>query len=124
MVLETEVVRQLVHCDFNPKNILVSKESDPKVLAILDWEFSWVGNGLMDFGNFFRFSYDYPPEAREAFVRGYRNVKSELPENWNEISRIIDVGNMCFFLERQEDYQESFRTARAVIDSTLEYFGY
>jgi len=123
-VVQSELVPQLVHCDFNPKNILISKGPDPKVLGIIDWEFSDSGNGLIDIGNFFRFSYDYPVEARERFIRGYKAVNPNLHPDWETGSRLIDLGNMCGFLERKEDYQKSFRTARAVIRATLECFGY
>lgn len=115
--------RQLVHCDFNPKNIIVSQDKKHSV-GIIDWEFSNSGNGLIDLGNFFRFSYDYPADARARFIAGYRAVNSNLPAEWEDSARLLDLGNMCSFLERREDYQKSFRTARAVIMSTLEHFGY
>lgn len=124
LVIRTEIAPQLAHCDFNPKNILISRDRDPKVLGIIDWEFSDSGNGLIDLGNFFRFFYDYPDEARGRFVAGYRSVNDGLSAEWEEAARLIDLGNMCGFLERREDYQKSFRTARAVITSTLAHFGY
>jgi aminoglycoside phosphotransferase (APT) family kinase protein len=126
LVSATEPRRQLVHCDFNPKNLLVSRESPATVLAVIDWEFSLSGNGLADLGNFFRFEYDYSSDARAAFVDGYASASSctGLPENWFDAAKLLDLGNMCAFLERQEDYQETFRTARSVIQSTLEHFGY
>jgi Ser/Thr protein kinase RdoA (MazF antagonist) len=116
--------RQLVHCDFNPKNILVSRSPGCAVLAIIDWEFCLSGNGLIDIGNFFRFSYDYDAVAAEYFIAGYRSLHPTLPANWRDISLLLDLGNMCGFLERPEDYERSFRTARAVVSSTLEHFGY
>lgn len=124
LVSRAEPLRQLVHTDFNPKNIMVSKGPDTRVSAILDWEFCVSGNGLIDIGNFFRFSYDYTPDAHEHFEKGYRSVNSQLLPEWIDISRLLDLGNMCAFLERKEDYPESFRTARAVIKSTLHHFGY
>ena len=124
LVSQTEPLRQLVHTDFNPKNILVSKGKETTVLAVIDWEFCVSGNGLIDLGNFFRFSYDYAPDAHKHFENGYRSVNSHLPSEWRDASRLLDLGNMCSFLERKEDYQESFRTARAVIKSTLQHFGY
>jgi Ser/Thr protein kinase RdoA (MazF antagonist) len=124
LVSETEPRRQLVHCDFNPKNLLVTAQSSGALLAIIDWEFCLSGNGLADLGNFFRFEYDYPGVAREMFVAGYRSVNPNLPANWFDVAKLLDIGNMCSFLERPEDYQKSFRTARAVIHSTLEHFGY
>jgi Ser/Thr protein kinase RdoA (MazF antagonist) len=124
LVLATEPRRQLVHCDFNPKNLLVSPLSSSALLAIIDWEFCLSGNGLGDLGNFFRFEYDYPSEAREMFAAGYRSVDPDLPANWCDVAKLMDIGNMCSFLERPEDYQKSFRTARTVIQSTLDHFGY
>ena len=124
LVVQSEYIPQLVHCDFNPKNILISKEQKPKVLGIIDWEFSDSGNGMIDLGNFFRFSYDYPNGARERFLSGYKDANPNLPSDWEAAARLMDLGSMCGFLERREDYQKSFRTARAVVQSTLEYFGY
>jgi len=62
--------------------------------------------------------------ARRSRLAGYRSVNPDLPVNWSDAAKLIDLGNMCSFLERPEDYQQSFRTARAVIESTLEHFGY
>jgi aminoglycoside phosphotransferase (APT) family kinase protein len=123
-VLNAEPVRQLVHTDFNPKNIMVSHRGTVGVVGVIDWEFSLSGNGLIDLGTFFRFSYDYPDGAREKFAEGYRRTNPDLPENWVDASKLLDLGNMCSFLERREDYQKSFRTARTVIQSTLEHFGH
>ena len=119
-----EPSRQLVHCDFNPKNILVSRSPGHAVLAIIDWEFCLSGNGLVDVGNFFRFSYDFDMSAAEYFIAGYRSLQTTLPANWRDIALLFDLGSMCGFLERPEDYKESFRTARIVINSTLAHFGY
>jgi len=121
LVMETEPAFQLNHSDFNPKNILVDNKCDP--LALIDWEFAQSGNGLGDLGNFFRFDYDYNPGSEHALIEGYRSVK-DLPENWREVARLLDLGNMASFLERKENYEKSFRTARIVIADTLERFGY
>jgi thiamine kinase-like enzyme len=87
LAVKTEGVPQLVHCDFNPKNILISRDHGSKVLGLIDWEFSDSGNGLIDFGNFFRFSYDYPEGARDRFIRGYKTVKPDLHPDWETGSR-------------------------------------
>lgn len=122
-IIDAENTIQLAHCDFNPKNILVSETGD-KVISIIDWEFTLSGSGLIDLGNFFRFSYDYEKGAQEAFHKGYLAINSDLPQNWRDLSRLIDLGNMCSFLERPEDYHKTFRTARIIINNTLEYFRY
>ncbi len=124
LVADAEPRRQLVHCDFNPKNLLVSAGPAASLLAVIDWEFCLSGNGLGDLGNFFRFEHDYPDVAREEFAAGYRSIEPHLPANWFDVAKLIDIGNMCSFLERPEDYRKSFRTARTVMQSTLTHFGY
>lgn len=121
LVQATEPAFQLTHCDFNPKNILVEEHGVPT--GLIDWEFAQSGNGLIDLGNFFRFSYDYDEWAAREFELGYRNVLP-LPHNWLDVAKLLDLGNMASFLERKEDYQKSFRTARIVIGETLRHFGY
>ncbi len=123
LVLETEPTRQLVHCDFNPKNILVSAQQKT-VTGLLDWEFCLSGNGYLDLGNFFRFATDYPDGAEESFAQGYLSIRGELHPRWRDIGKLLDLANMCSFLERPENYPETFRTARWVIEETLTGFGY
>ena len=124
IVLTTEPASHLVHCDFNPKNILISQNKNSIVSGILDWEFSISGNGYIDIGNFFRFPSDYPELAQERFIEGYKTIKSNLHENWRDVSLLMDLGNMASFMERKEDYQKTFRTAREIIGRTLKHFGY
>lgn len=115
------IKRRLTHSDFNPKNILVSHTGELE--AILDWEFGMSANCIADIGNFFRFSYDYPNYGKEAFIEGYNKV-SHLPEEWEKAGHLLDLIAMCSFLERYEDYPETFRTARTIITNTLNYFNY
>ena len=124
LVLSTEPRRQLVHTDFNPKNIMIAPGAAPKIAGIVDWEFCLSGNGLIDLGNFFRFAYDYPEGAKQKLLEGYREAGGELPSVWEDVARLLDLGNMCSFLERREDYQKSFHTAHVVIQATLDHFGY
>lgn len=123
MVLDTEPATSLCHCDFNPKNLMVTHSQEPNLAAVLDWEFCLSGNGLIDIGNFFRFAYDYTHGAEQSFIKGYSSVK-KLDEYWPEAAKLIDLGSMCSFLESGEDYPETFRTARAVIENTLHHFNY
>ena len=62
---------RLVHCDYNPKNILVRRTSGTwLVTAVLDWEFAMSGHPLVDVGNMRRFRSDYPPAFDEGFTAG------------------------------------------------------
>ena len=122
IVSECKFINQLVHTDFNPKNLMVANSPLSHLLVVIDWEFALSGNGVLDLGNFFRFSYDYETKSEELFEQGYRTICQSLPANWREVSRLLDIANMCSFLERPENYQKSFSTARNVIHSTLDYF--
>ena len=122
LVEDSSICRRLTHLDFNPKNIMVSESGEFQ--AILDWEFGMSSNCIADFGNFFRFPYDYPSWAKDAFAQGYRDQSPDLPEKWEDASRLIDLGAVCGFLERKEDYPKTFATARAIAESTLEHFSY
>jgi Ser/Thr protein kinase RdoA (MazF antagonist) len=124
-VLMTEPASNLVHCDFNPKNILIMQEEGrPVVSGVLDWEFCISGNGYIDIGNFFRFPYDYPELAQQKFIEGYKSIKPSLIKEWKEVSLLMDLGNMASFLSVKEDYQKTFRTAREIVSRTLKYFEY
>jgi aminoglycoside phosphotransferase (APT) family kinase protein len=106
----------LVHCDFNPKNILIL---DGKIAGVLDWEFSIAGDPLIDFGNFFRFIDDYTVKERVVFLNSYVYAGGFLPTNWRKIARLHDLVSMCAFLSEKEEMPASFRTARMVIEETI-----
>jgi aminoglycoside phosphotransferase (APT) family kinase protein len=106
----------LVHCDFNPKNILIR---DGKVAGVLDWEFSIAGDPLIDLGNFFRFIDDYTDKEREMFLNSYVMAGGSLPTNWKKTARLHDLISMCAFLSEKEEMPASFRTARMVIEETI-----
>lgn len=62
---------RLVHCDYNPKNILVRRAHGTWVVtAVLDWEFAMSGCPLIDVGNMRRFRSDYPSAFNDAFASG------------------------------------------------------
>jgi aminoglycoside phosphotransferase (APT) family kinase protein len=110
---------RLIHCDFNPKNIIVS--DDGKV-TILDWEYSMSGHPLVDFGNFFRFIEDYPEGANKIFVDAYRAAGGLLPNDWERSARLSDLVSMCSFLNQEEEYTATFTTAKLVIRRSLKWF--
>lgn len=84
--------RQLVHSDFNPKNLLAKRgPSGWVVTAVLDWEFAFSGSPLFDVGNMTRFAGDYPPSYVAGFLRGLRRSGGELPPDWREISQGLDL---------------------------------
>jgi aminoglycoside phosphotransferase (APT) family kinase protein len=93
--------RQLVHADFNPKNLLVRQGPDGwTVTAVLDWEFAFSGSPLFDVGNLLRFADGYPPGFVDGFLGGFTDAGGHLPPDWQEVSRALDLYALTEFLTR------------------------
>jgi aminoglycoside phosphotransferase (APT) family kinase protein len=103
--------RQLVHSDFNPKNLLVVRD---EVVAVLDWEFAFSGPPLTDVANMVRDP--RPPGFAEAFVDGFRRGGGSLPPGWREISRAIDLYALADFLTRPPSHRYFQRSIARIRD--------
>ncbi|MBV8375835.1 MAG: phosphotransferase [Verrucomicrobia bacterium] len=111
---------RLIHCDYNLKNILVRKAGTTwKVAGVLDWEFTMAGSPLVDIGNFLRFEDELPAGFGESFMEGYLSDSPDLPDNWREIARLLDLAAMVNFLDSEEETPKSFHTAILVIANTV-----
>jgi len=109
---------RLIHCDYNLKNLLVRNVDGVwKVAGILDWEFAMGGSPLVDIGNFLRFEDELPSGLSEAFIKGYGAI--DLPSNWREVARLLDLAAMVNFLDRDTESPKTFRTAVSVIAKTV-----
>jgi aminoglycoside phosphotransferase (APT) family kinase protein len=83
---------QLVHSDYNPKNLIVAPGPGGwSVAAVLDWEFAYSGCPLADIGNMLRFRAEIPAPFAEALITGYRGAGGELPARWRELSEALDL---------------------------------
>ena len=96
---------QLVHSDFNPKNLLAARHNGSwTVTGVLDWEFAFSSSPLFDIGNMLRFRDEQPPAFTEGFITGYTRAGGHLPENWREISQAADLFALADFLTRPPDH--------------------
>lgn len=96
--------RSLVHCDFNPKNLLVERRAGRwEVAAVLDWELAFSGSPLFDVGNMLRFAHEYPPAFAPGFVDGFRAGSGRLPGDWPRISRTLDLFALADILTAPPD---------------------
>jgi aminoglycoside phosphotransferase (APT) family kinase protein len=96
---------QLVHADFNAKNLLVSAGPGGWTMAaVLDWEFAFSGSPLIDVGNMLRFGEQVPPAFESGFVAGFRAAGGGLPEGWREISEALDLYALAEFLTRPPEH--------------------
>jgi len=106
---------QLVHSDFNPKNLLVREHAGSwTVAAVLDWEFAFSGSSLVDVGNMLRFPEDLPAEFATAFVAGFAEGGGLLPDDWREISLALDLFALADLLTRPADHRYFRRALRAI----------
>lgn len=83
---------KLVHSDFGNRNILVREENGNWVVAaVLDWEFGFSGSHLLDVGHFLRYERVGRPLREPHFSRGFVEHGGELPDNWRDVVRVIDL---------------------------------
>lgn len=110
----------LTHADFGGSNILV-KQADGvfDVAAVLDWEFAFAGSPFFDLGNLTRPPLDARPSFLASLERGYRAIDSGLPENWQALSRLVDLTAWVDFAGRPDLSQSVLDDAIAAIDQTI-----
>jgi aminoglycoside phosphotransferase (APT) family kinase protein len=97
--------RQLVHSDFNPKNLLAAQHNGKwAITAVLDWEFAFSSSPMFDIGNMLRFRDELPPAFADEFIAGYAGTGGHLPENWRELSQAADLFALADFLTRPPDH--------------------
>jgi aminoglycoside phosphotransferase (APT) family kinase protein len=114
-------VSQLVHSDFGNRNILV-KEVDGKwqVAAVLDWEFAFSGSSLLDVGNFLRYDSTREPLREPYFSRSFLEHGGELPENWRQVVRVIDLTALVECLSHDYLPDDVVSEILTLINSTLD----
>ena len=111
---------QLVHCDFGNRNILVNEvDGTWKITAVVDWEFAFSGSPLLDVGNFLRYDALNDPLREPYFSRSFVEHGGELPDNWRNIARVIDLTALAELLSH--DYLPEDVTTEIIqlIQSTL-----
>jgi aminoglycoside phosphotransferase (APT) family kinase protein len=109
--------RQLVHADFNPKNLLaVRRDGSWQVSAVLDWEFAFSSSPLFDIGNMLR--HERPAGFVDGFLDGYVAGGGLLPDNWRPLSQALDLFSLADLLTRSPDHRY-FRRALTTIRQLL-----
>ncbi|WP_166661420.1 phosphotransferase family protein [Paractinoplanes brasiliensis] len=108
--------RQLVHSDFNPKNLLAARSGDGRwrVTAVLDWEYALASTPLIDIGNMTRDP--RPPKFLDGFLSGFREAGGHLPANWRAVSRAADLFALADFLTRPVEHRYFRRSIDRIRD--------
>lgn len=92
-------VTSLVHADFKDANLLLRQQRGVwRVAAVLDWEFAHAGTSLFDIGILLRDARKLPPGFEPAFAAAFTANGGYLPPNWKPITRLLDLMNLCEFL--------------------------
>ncbi len=116
----------LVHGDFGASNILVAGPSGA-VAAVIDWEFAFAADPLIDIANIMRSPAGERPGFAAGLVAGYRAGGGVLPTDWRRLALITDLPAWVAHLGHAHPGQNDparTRDARARIASTLAAFGY
>jgi aminoglycoside phosphotransferase (APT) family kinase protein len=109
--------RQLVHADFNPKNMLADRLGEHwRLTAVLDWEFAFSSSPLYDIGNLTRD--ERPAGFLDGFLAGYIDHGGDLPADWRRLSQALDLYSLADLLTRPVDhryFQRAVTRIRALV---------
>jgi hypothetical protein len=112
----------LVHNDFGNRNILVRHENGKCVVAaVLDWELAFSGSPLLDVGHFLRYERSSAPLREPHFSQGFVEHGGQLPDNWREIARVIDLTGLVECLTHDELPIEVEIELLELINATLDH---
>jgi len=93
----------LVHGDFNKRNLLVRRTGGKwSVAAVLDWEFAVAGSYLADLATFLRYERTARTMVEPHFSSAFRRAGGPLPEDWQRLTRLLDLLALCESLTHDE----------------------
>jgi len=105
--------RQLVHADFNPKNMLAEQhEGRWWVTAVLDWEFAFSSSPLFDVGNLLR--HDRTAGFVDGFLGGFTEYGGSLPPGWRQLSQALDLYSLADLLTRPPGHRYFERAVQTI----------
>jgi aminoglycoside phosphotransferase (APT) family kinase protein len=114
-------VSKLVHSDFGNRNIIVNEVNGSwRVAAVLDWEFAFSGSPLLDIGNFLRYDLRHEPLREPYFSQSFVEHGGNLPDNWSNIVRVIDLTALVDCLTHEYLPDDVAAEIVQLINSTLD----
>ena len=113
--------RQLVHCDFGNRNILVDSINGRwQLVAVLDWEFAASGSQLIDVGHFLRYEKPAANLREPYFSRAFVAHGGVLPNDWRRLAQVLDLTGLVHCLTHAQLPADVALEIRELIESTLE----
>lgn len=102
--IENQGREAFFHGDFRDDNILFSKASGKwEIAGLIDWEFAGNGVGFRDIATIMRKGRLYPSYFGSCFERAYLSAGGQLPGNWRNLIRIVDLERLLEVLSHPED---------------------
>lgn len=107
----------LCHGDFSPDNLIVHFH-EPKIIGVLDWEFSFAGSYLFDIAQFLRGG--HPHYIEESFISAYEvESRRTFSANWRHIAKMLDLVNFCGLLDHPEPRPRMVHDLKNLIVDTM-----
>jgi aminoglycoside phosphotransferase (APT) family kinase protein len=108
----------LAHGDYKSSNLLL-RPRPWRVVAVLDWEFARPFTPLLDVAILMRHRAGWPDALQVGFEEGMRSHGGWLPDDWREVSRVVDLMNLLGFLNASGDRPTLYAAVVSQIDRTL-----
>ncbi len=113
--------RSLIHADYKDGNILVRRDAGGwSVTAVLDWEFAFCGASIFDLGSLLRREATLPLGFAAACVTAYRAEGGCAPRGWRRMTLLMDLINLCDFLNGPRLRGPMRADVTALISATVE----
>lgn len=114
----------LLHADYKAINLLLRQVNGTwSMAAVLDWEFAFAGPPLFDVGILLRDSHALPPSFESQILAALQANGYALPTAWKPITKMLDLMNLCDFLNTPEPRPILRDYAMHRIRETLEEWG-
>lgn len=112
----------LVHADFDPANILVSRSGNRwKISAVLDWEFAFSGSWLCDVANMLRYSHEVSLDFEKSFLQGLKKAGLTLPPAWQLTVHMLNLISLldCLARNASKEHPNQYADISRLIDHIL-----
>jgi aminoglycoside phosphotransferase (APT) family kinase protein len=107
----------LVHGDLGGRNLIVQRADRDRwrIGGVIDWEATSTGSPLLDLGSIFRYADRYDAKFRADFERGYREADGTLPDDWLNMSRLLDATWVVDMLDERRELPGVFADCRMLL---------
>ena len=102
------------HADYKASNLLIH---EGRLSGVLDWEFVHAGTWLLDAGQVLRYLGPLRENFADEMERGFQK---QMPPDWRELSRTIDLINLTEFLVKPSGEQQAATSRALILDSVSE----